>query len=230
MSVIARSHRSKQQSQRNKLAKAFLRGSGLEIGALASPVHVPHGEVSYHDCHERDTLAEIYPERGTDLVALDGIENIETLSGIEDQSQDFVIACQVLEYCGNVLAAFHALARVLKPQGTLFLSVCDKRFTEDRHRPATPLGHLAADYVHGAAGSWTGHVQEWATFNPRFNKFADPAQRLEATCANASQLRQHLWNPANWLELLIHIQDGLGLELINLVVTNKEMLTILKKG
>jgi hypothetical protein len=228
MSVVARLHRSKQQSQRGKLAKTYLRGSGIEIGALSSPVNIPNGEVVYYDCHELDTLAELYPEKADDLVALDGMQNIESLSGIEDESQDFVVACQVLEYCSNVLSAFHALARVLKPQGILFLSVSDKRFTEDRQRPSTPVGHLAADFVHGPAGSWIGHVQEWATLNPRFSKIADPVKRLEAASASAHRMRQHLWTPATWLEFLTHIQSGLALDLETVQIVNHEMITVLR--
>jgi SAM-dependent methyltransferase len=229
MPVLARSRRSKYQIERNKLAKRFLRGSGIEIGALSSPVPIPNAEVSYYDCHQPEALAELYPDSAAGLVTLAGVENIETLSGIDDCSQDFVVACRVLEYCSDVLAAFHALSRVLKPGGILLLSVCDKRHTHERHRPATPLGHLAADYVHGPAGSLTGHIQEWATFNPRFRKIKDPAKRLEMACANASRMRLHLWTPSTWLDLLIHIQSGLAFELESLSIANHEMLTVLRK-
>jgi ubiquinone/menaquinone biosynthesis C-methylase UbiE len=61
-----------------------------------------------------------------------------------DCSQRYVAACQVLECCADVLAAFHAMHRVLKPGGVIFLSISNSSKGE-----ATPLGHLAADYVHG---------------------------------------------------------------------------------
>jgi SAM-dependent methyltransferase len=70
--------------------------------------------------------------------------DIRKLGALEDGTLNFVVACGVLESCSDVLAAFQTMHRVLKPGGVLFLTVAD-----GRDQLVTPLGHLAADYVHG---------------------------------------------------------------------------------
>ncbi len=228
MSVLVRSVRPKLSDHRNRLAKEFLIGSGLEIGALNKPVAVPRGEVRYLDRCDDEQLIEIFPEAVERLVAVDCVDDIEVLETIEDASQDFVIACQVLEHCSNVLAAFHTLYRVLKLGGILFLSTIDKRHTQDRYRPTTPLGHLAADFVHGPAGSWTGHLEEWATFIEG-QVGGDPEQRLQAAQLHAPRIRQHVWTPQAWLELILAVQTSLDLELLATRLANHEIITVLRK-
>jgi SAM-dependent methyltransferase len=228
MSVLVRPRRTRCVDHRATLAREYLRGSGMEIGALARPVAVPHAIVSYFDCLTECEMAEVYPEVSGRIAALDGIEDLEELRGIEEESQDFVIVCHVLEYCGNVLAAFHAMRRVLRTGGVLFLAVADKRQTEDRARPVTPLGHLAADFVHGPTGSWTGHLEEWATFLENSNG-EEPQDRLAAAQRHARRIRQHVWTPIAWMELLQHLQPSLAFELETLRMAQKEILTVLRK-
>jgi SAM-dependent methyltransferase len=226
MSVSAQVSRSRKYVHRTRLAREFLIGHGIEIGALANPVPAPNGHVLYLDRWGLEALREIYPaEPG--LIAPDCIDDAQTLATFEDASLDFVVACQVIEYCGDVLAALQSMCRVLRPGGILFLSVADMRQTPDRRRPVTPLGHLAADYVHGPAGSWAGHLQEWAALNED-----NPVSSPDIASTSATQLlhiRQHLWTPAAWMELLIHVQDGFGLELQALRLSHKEILTVLRK-
>jgi SAM-dependent methyltransferase len=214
------------KSARTTLARKYLSGKGIEIGALARPVAALHTQVKYFDRCSENELAELYPHLADWLIPLDGITEIETLANIHDQSQDFVIACRVMEYSSNVLASFHAIRRVLRPGGIAYLSVSDKRKTADRHRPVTPLGHLAADFVHGPAGSWTGHLEEWATFIEH-GAGNDPQQRLLLAVQHAHRIRQHVWTPSAWLELLLEVQKGLGFELKSWHVTSREILTIL---
>lgn len=216
------------RSTRSALARKYLAGNGVEIGALAKPVSVPHANVRYFDRSTEDELAELYPHLGDRLVELNGLADIETLDGFDDQSQDFVIACKVLEYVGNVLGAFHAMRRVLRPDGIAYLSIADKRKTADCHRPVTPLGHLAADFVHGPSGSWTGHLEEWATFIEH-GAGDDPEVRLQLALQHAQRIRQHVWTPHAWMELLLEVQQGMHFELEAWHVTEREILTILRK-
>ncbi len=219
----------RRSSPRTKLARKYLSGTGIEIGALARPVIAPHAEISYYDRSTEAELAALYPHVADRLKPLDGIAALESLEPIENETQDFVIACRVLEYSGNVLAAFHAMHRVLKPGGHAFLSVTDKRLTADCHRPVTPLGHLAADFVHGPGGSWTGHLEEWATFIEH-GAGDDPEERLQLALHHAQRIRQHVWTPHAWMELLSEVQRGLGFELQCWQIARNEILTILLKA
>lgn len=216
------------RSARNALAKKYLAGTGIEIGALSRPVVVPHAEISYYDRCSEAELAALYPHRADSLKALDGVATLESLKPLESASQDFVIACRVLEYSGNVLAAFHAMHRVLKKGGHVFLSVTDKRLTADCHRPVTPLGHLAADFVHGPSGSWPGHIEEWAVF-VEHGAGDDPEERLQLALQHTQRIRQHVWTPHAWMELLLEVQRGLGFELQCWQITKQEILTVLIK-
>lgn len=216
------------RSVRAALARKYLSGTGIEIGALSRPVPVHHGEVSYYDRCTETELAILYPRTTGRIKALDGITALESLHTFDDVSQDFVIACRVLEYSDNVLAAFHAMQRVLKRGGHAFLSVSDKRRTADCHRPVTPLGHLAADFVHGPFGSWTGHLEEWATFIEH-GAGNDAAERLSLAVQHAQRIRHHVWTPQAWMELLLEVQRGMGFELQHWQVTRHEILSVLVK-
>ena len=113
---------------RARLASVYLRGSGLEIGALHHPLPVPRSAcVSYVD---RMTVAELrkqYPDLpSNELVEPDLIDNGETLSKVPAVSQDFVIANHFLEHCQDPIGTLENFFRVLKLGGILYLTVPDK--------------------------------------------------------------------------------------------------------
>lgn len=228
MPQVLKRQASQRRSDRTNLARKYLKGTGVEVGALSRPVLVPHAEISYYDRCSESELAALYPHQADSLRALDGIATLESLGPIKTASLNFVIACRVLEYSGNVLAAFHAMHRVLRKGGHAFLSITDKRLTADHHRPVTPLGHLAADFVHGPSGSWPGHLEEWAVFIEH-GAGDDPKERMQLALQQTQRLRQHVWTPQAWMELLVEVQHGLGFELQCWQNTKQEILTVLIK-
>lgn len=228
MPAIRQEYRTQGKTARAALARKYLSGTGVEIGALARPVPVPHAEVLYYDRATEVELVELFPHVMEWLVPLDGMAELESLCPIADRSKDFVIACKVLEYTSNVLASFHAMYRVLKPGGIAFVSVTDKRRTVDCHRPVTTLGQLAADYVHGPAATWSIHHEEWANF-VEHGAGNDMDMRLQLVVQHAQRTRQHVWTPVAWMELLCEVQRGLGFELQAWHVTSREILTVLQK-
>src|SRR5262245_21139289 len=140
---------------RAAIARMYLRGSGIEIGALHRPLRVPpHVAVRYVDRLSTDDLPRQYPTLADhDLVPVGIIDDGERLASLADRSQDFVIANHFLEHCEDPLGALLNFLRVLRDGGVLFLTVPDKRYTFDRDRPVTPLPHLIADHECGADGS-----------------------------------------------------------------------------
>ena len=131
-------------SERNRVAEPFIKGKGLEIGALHNPLKVPPGvQVQYLDRMTVEELRAHYPELHSEkLVAVDIVDDGEKLSKVQSATQDFVIANHFLEHCQNPLLAIENMLRVVKAGGILFLAIPDKRYTFDINRPIMPYEHL----------------------------------------------------------------------------------------
>ena len=76
---------------RELLAQIYIRGDGLELGALNNPLAVsPHAHVKYVDFATAEAVAEQFP--GHAVKTPDIVDDAVTLTSVEDNSQDFVIA------------------------------------------------------------------------------------------------------------------------------------------
>ena len=148
---------------RDYLAIKYLRGSGIEIGALGSPLPVPYGaQVKYVDRLSVKDLRSEYPQlKNSAFVEVDIIDDGQTLTKVPSDSCDFVIANHFLEHCENPLGALVTFLRVLKRKGVLYMAVPDKRCTFDEGRPVTALQHIVKDYQEGPAWSRQQHFKEW---------------------------------------------------------------------
>lgn len=117
--VILRKIRKKFNSRslgRELLAKQYLKGHGIEIGALHNPLAVGRkARVKYVDRYDNEGLKKHYPEQQyRDFVNVDIVDDGEFLSKVSDNSQDFVIANHFLEHCQNPLLTLKQMHRVLK--------------------------------------------------------------------------------------------------------------------
>lgn len=127
---------------------AHLRGDGIEIGPLASPLWLPPGtRVTYVDKFPWQRLCELNPDvpaeqiRHPELVC-----DTASLDPIPDASCDFVVACHLLEHAHDPIRALLAWHRVLRPGGLALCILPDARYTFDRGRQLTSLEHLLWDY------------------------------------------------------------------------------------
>jgi SAM-dependent methyltransferase len=197
---------------RDAIAVRFLRGDGLEIGALHNPLPVPSGaRVRYVDRMPVSELERHYPElRGKALVPVDVIDDGERLASVPDASVDFVIANHFLEHCQDPIGALGTMFRVVRPGGIVYLAIPDKRFTFDVDRDVTPPEHLLADHRNGPAGSKRRHFEEWARL---VDKVGQPAVDAHATklLENDYSIHFHVWTQAEALELLGLARRELGL-------------------
>ncbi len=217
---------------RETIARMYLRGDGIEIGALYRPLCVPRAaRVRYVDRMPVSALRAQYPElAGESLVGVDIVADGETLVGIPDESQDFVIANHFLEHCQNPILALESMLRVLKPGGILFLAVPDKRYTFDAGRSVTPLEHVLRDYVDGPDWSKREHFEEWS-------RYVVGAPSEEAVQAEASRLLEmdysihfHVWTQAELLELVLELRRRFDTFNVQLVFErDDEDIVILKK-
>ncbi|MDX9893650.1 MAG: glycosyltransferase [Patescibacteria group bacterium] len=134
----------------NDLANHYIKGQGIEIGALHNPLAINpnQAKVTYVDFKNKEELIKIYPEvPAAAIINPEIIAPADDLKPIGTASQDFVIANHLLEHLANPLKALAEFHRVLKPDnGILFLTVPNYQQTFDRHRDLTSLQHLENDY------------------------------------------------------------------------------------
>ena len=118
-------------TERRRRAARWLRGSGIEIGALHNPLEIPAGvSVKYVDRLTVDELRHHYPELAAEpLVEVDLIGDAEHLQALPVGSQDFVIANHLLEHLEDPLRGLAEMTRVLRPGGILYIALPDPRLT-----------------------------------------------------------------------------------------------------
>jgi len=220
-------------SIREFVASRFLRGEGIEIGALDKPMPVPkRARVSYVDRMSNADLLEQYPDyRGKRLAPVEIIDDGQTLAKVPAASQDFVIANHFLEHCADPIRALQNMFRVLRDDGIIFLSIPDKRHTFDRDRPATPLAHVEADYREGPEGSRKEHFLEWARLVEKASGGAAEAMAEDLMRRDYS-IHYHAWTQREILELALSLGRHLGFQPeIELAMRNgAEVVLVLSKG
>src|SRR6266851_166554 len=107
---------------RRDLSLKYLRGRGVEFGAMNAPLEVAEGvAVQYADRVTADQLRITFPAashiRGPDIIS-----DLESMAGIDDNSQNFVIANHVLEHVQNPIRAIASMARVLRNDGVAYIT------------------------------------------------------------------------------------------------------------
>jgi predicted SAM-dependent methyltransferase len=198
---------------RDAIAARYVRGDGLEIGALHNPLPVSeHARVRYVDRMQTSELRHQYPELDNEpLVEVDVVDDGERLESVPDSSVDFVIANHFLEHCQDPLGALGTMFRVVRPGGIVYLAVPDKRFTFDVDREVTPAHHLIEDYRDGPEGSRREHFEEWARLVDKVDE-AEVAGHAAKLIEDDYSIHFHVWTQAEALELLGVARRELGLE------------------
>jgi SAM-dependent methyltransferase len=196
-------------NRRRQIARRFVRGNGIEIGALHQPLPLPrNAKARYVDRMTVPELRSHYPElRDCALVRVDVIDDGEILGSVSDASVDFVIASHLLEHCQDPIGSIASWLRVLRPRGILYLAVPDKRHTFDRDRPVTPLEHLIRDHREGPAWSRHSHFEEWARLAERVPA-AGIDEHVDRLMSTDYSIHFHVWTEAELLEMLLHCRRG----------------------
>ena len=218
---------------RKDLSYTFLRGCGIEIGALNNPLPVsPTATVCYIDRMMPSALFEHYPEIDrTRVVSPDIVDNGETLGSLKDDSQDFVIANHFLEHTENPILCIENFVRVLKEDGILYLALPDKEKTFDRTRKDTPLKHLLKDYRSGGKRSRMAHYREWAE-HVNGMKGRKIRQRAKSLARQRYSIHFHVWTFESALHFIGFLSAVQRVRLrVVLAIKNppNEMIFLLKK-
>jgi SAM-dependent methyltransferase len=189
--------------RRRRLARRYLRGDGLEIGALHYPLPVPRGaRVRYVDRMSVEQLRRHYPDLPpAKLVAVDVVDDGEKLLSQADGSADFIVANHFIEHTEDPLAAIASHLRVLRVGGILYMAVPDRRRTFDSRRAPTPLEHIVEDHREGPARSRHAHQEEWARLVENVPE-ADVAARAQTLERDDYSIHFHVWAPDEFQAML----------------------------
>jgi predicted SAM-dependent methyltransferase len=221
------------KNTREQLANIFLRGQGIEIGALHQPLTVPSvARVTYIDRFSVGDLRAHYPEfNKLPLVEPDIVDDGEKLSQIADASQDFVIANHFLEHCEDPIGELKNFLRVMKPEGVLYMAMPNMMRTFDCDRAPTPLQHLIDDHENGPSATRDSAYDEWVR---KVNKVEDEAeaqrQKKHLMETNYS-IHFHAWRQTEMLELLLALHRRYELPFDIEVIRSQgiEVIIILRK-
>lgn len=195
-----------------ELAKRYLHGSGLEIGALHRPLPLlSDATVRYVDRMDCEGLRSHYPELAAEpLVEVDIVDNGETLSSQPDSSVDFVIANHFIEHTQDPLGTIANHLRVLIPGGIHYLAVPHRRRTFDADRPPTPLEHIVRDHREDPGWSRPIHQEEWARLVDKVPA-AEVTARVQELEHSDYSIHFHVWAPREFRALLKYARDELRL-------------------
>jgi SAM-dependent methyltransferase len=217
---------------RQRLAAAYLRGEGIEIGALHNPLPLPpEAAARYVDLCDEEELRLLYYEIADyEFVDVDIVDDGETLSTMDAGSQDFVISNHFLEHCHDPLGALVSHARVLRTGGVLYCAIPDCRRTFDSERERTSFEHLWRDHREGTDWSRQGHFQEWsAKVNHRTGAEHEAWWRM--LDALDYSIHFHVWAPWDMLDFLAQARRRLEfpMGLREVVVHSNECVIVLEK-
>ena len=217
--------------RRKTIAGAYLRGRGIEIGALHNPLKVPKtARVRYVDRMGTADLRKEYPELdGKKLVSVDILDDGTTLATLADGTQDFVIANHFVEHCEDPIRALGNMLRVLKDGGILYLAIPDKRYTFDRDRPVTPIEHLMRDYQEGPAWSRRQHFEEWTRLVNRVRDEKRVARETDDLMAKRAPIHFHVWTQADLIELIAALRRMWPFDVELLFKRHNEVIFVLRK-
>ena len=194
---------------RELIAETYLRGEGIEIGALHNPLKVPaSANIKYVDRLAVAQLRAQYPElNDKKLVEVDILDDGERLLTIPDSSQDFVIANHFVEHCEDPIGAVLAMFRVLKPGAILYLAIPDKRCCFDADRPVTSIDHLMRDHLEGPEWSRWQHFEEWVRLVNKVSDENEAQKQIAELTKNNYSIHFHTWTPFEMMEFFLALRN-----------------------
>ena len=164
---------------------------------------------------------------------VDIVDDAERLATIGNETQDFLIGNHLLEHTPNPIAVLHRFLEVLRPGGTLFLAIPDKRSTFDRDRPLTSLDHLYRDFAEGPAWSRLAHYDEYVRLVDRLTG-EERERRARWLAGRDYRIHFHVWTSDTFWEFLIDVRRRFGMRFeVQAFVFNpalSEAISVLRKS
>lgn len=190
------------------VARRYLAGNGIEIGALGTPLDLPpNARAQYVDRMSLEDLYRSFPEMSQrKLQAPDIVDNGETLKKIPDGSLDFIVANHFLEHCQNLLGTLRIHTSKLRKGGRLFYAMPNREFTFDKHRPNTRFEHLVQDDQEGPEQSRAQHFLDWATL-VNGKQGVEARLHAEKLMQEDYSIHYHAWDAQAWFTTLAQAVD-----------------------
>jgi SAM-dependent methyltransferase len=226
---------------RAEFAYRYLRGVGLEIGALNRRLPVPGWATARNvDRLPTEELRAAYPElEGVELAPVDVVDDGERLETVDADSQDFIVANHFLEHTEDPIGTIRVHLGRLKPGGILFYAVPDKRYTFDHRREVTAVDHIVRDHTEGPEWSRREHYDEYGAavlgdaeereapdFGERAQKFSRELEESQVS------IHAHTFTAASFLAVLLECRERLdhGFEIEAFARHEAEAVAILRKA
>jgi SAM-dependent methyltransferase len=202
---------------------SLLSGKGIEIGPGHVPFPVGHKvKVRYIDRWHPDENRKLFPELGPGAGFLEphikADLDADRLRGVRRRSQDFVVACHILEHLANPLAMLLDIDRVVKPGGSVIVILPDRLQTFDRSRRPTPLEHLVDEYHRDIRELSRDHVVEAVAAQVRLRGDERDLEVIGAELGEQElefhrrrSVHAHVWCEPEFSEVLRFARESLGL-------------------
>lgn len=153
---------------KDQIASQYLKGKGIEFGALNNPVKVDDiaAKVLYVDRLTKKQALVLFPELleiAESIIDPDLLIDINTddLRSLKDYKFDFFIANHCIEHLVNPLGFLQNVSRIMKPGSLFLLTVPDKEFTFDQRRELTTNQHLWKDYQNDTKTICNEHLKDF---------------------------------------------------------------------
>ncbi|TMB55814.1 MAG: methyltransferase domain-containing protein [Deltaproteobacteria bacterium] len=193
---------------RRPLADRYLRGVGIECGALQKGLPVPPAAtVFYIDRLTPEQARLHYPElREHALVAPHVAADIHRLP-IPDSAVAFCIGNHLLEHARDPIAALEEMLRVVRPGGLVYVSVPDVGNPLDRRRPVTPFEHVLAHHD-GTLDRAADDLLHFEEYTASAHTELDDAARADLVARFVEQdysIHFHTFDEAAFHRLIAHV-------------------------
>ena len=211
---------------RRTLARVFIRGSGIEVGAGTRPWPLPDGVKCFYGDVRSEKALEQYFEIGGSL--LDGQLDAQTFSGVADSSVDCVLSAHVIEHLPDPLGAIREALRIIRPGGIFMFAIPDKRYIFDHPRPVTSWSHLLEDLETGGEPTRYEAYHECERYLGSL-----PEEKIDGRVKLHMRARAdvhfHTWTTETFVHMVEWACQQFGAELLHTEQVHCENIAVLRK-
>lgn len=219
---------------RTVLSNKYIRGNGVEVGALHMPLTLPPNvNVQYVDYMPVKKLRKHYPElKKLPLVNVDIVDDGEKLTKVPNNSLNFIIANHFLEHCHDPIGTIITLYNKLLDGGVLYMAVPDKRFTFDMYRPITSYAHLLDEHkVQSAEKYYVEHAKEIVNLTELVTDDSKVKKRVNELVKLNYSIHYHVWQQRDMIDFFYDTAEKFNLDMeIEAMASNMhEVIFIIRK-
>jgi len=202
------------------VAAKYLRGEGVEFGALHLPLVVDRDQsvVRYADRLTRQEAEAQFPELrevfNADVVEPDILIDLDRsdLAELRSHGFDFFIANDVIEHLANPVRFLKNVHDVMKPGALLFLSVPDRDYTFDHNRELTSNEHLWSEFERNVTTVDAAHLRDFIQHTETTGVPRNPWRRRQLYRYHRQRsIHVHVWNQASFDDFLTRTCERLRL-------------------